>query len=178
MSLDDNQTSIDELLDRAVHACNRGDRAAANSLAAQVLAVDHGNTDAEDLLPDELQPLSHFHDVIIARLLIAAGQLHTARERLDMSLQHAKETGMHFQDAELMRLRAHTFTEHQPRRTALVESLEVARTQHAPLYELRCALDSFDLLGDGDRSLLAGVAERFRGDARWPEYARAERILS
>ncbi|BBX29213.1 hypothetical protein GCM10009632_53320 [Mycolicibacterium alvei] len=50
MSLDDNQTSIDELLDRAVRACNRGDRVATNSLAGQVLAVDHGNTDAEDLL--------------------------------------------------------------------------------------------------------------------------------
>jgi class 3 adenylate cyclase len=42
--------SIDELLDRAVAAINRGDRAAATALAGQVLAVDHGNIDAEDLL--------------------------------------------------------------------------------------------------------------------------------
>jgi class 3 adenylate cyclase len=42
--------SIDELLDRAVAAINRGDRAAATALAGQVLAVDHGNADAEDLL--------------------------------------------------------------------------------------------------------------------------------
>jgi class 3 adenylate cyclase/tetratricopeptide (TPR) repeat protein len=42
--------SIDELLDRAVAAINRGDRATATALAGQVLAVDHGNVDAEDLL--------------------------------------------------------------------------------------------------------------------------------
>ncbi len=50
MNLHEDQTSIDELLDRAVRACNRGDRATAATLAEQVLAVDHGNTDAEDLL--------------------------------------------------------------------------------------------------------------------------------
>ena len=42
--------SIDELLDRAVAAINRGDEVAANALAGQVLAVDRGNADAEDLL--------------------------------------------------------------------------------------------------------------------------------
>ncbi len=43
-------TSIDELLDRAVAAINRGDRAAATALAGQVLAVDARNAEAEDLL--------------------------------------------------------------------------------------------------------------------------------
>ena len=42
--------SIDELLDRAVAAINRGDRVAATALAGQVLAVDRGNAEAEDLL--------------------------------------------------------------------------------------------------------------------------------
>ena len=42
--------SIDELLDRAVAAINRGDRVTATALAGQVLAVDRGNADAEDLL--------------------------------------------------------------------------------------------------------------------------------
>ena len=41
---------IDELLDRAVSAINRGDRAVATALAEQVFAVDDGNADAEDLL--------------------------------------------------------------------------------------------------------------------------------
>ena len=46
----ENNASIDELLDRAVRAGNSGDRVTATALADQVLAVDHGNHDAEDLL--------------------------------------------------------------------------------------------------------------------------------
>jgi class 3 adenylate cyclase/tetratricopeptide (TPR) repeat protein len=42
--------SIDELVDRAVSAINRGDPMTATALAGQVLAIDHGNADAEDLL--------------------------------------------------------------------------------------------------------------------------------
>ena len=42
--------SVDELLDRAVAAINRGDRAAATVLAGQVLAFDRDNVDATDLL--------------------------------------------------------------------------------------------------------------------------------
>ena len=44
-------SSIDELLDRAVAAINRGDRASASALAAQVLAVDGSNADAEGFSP-------------------------------------------------------------------------------------------------------------------------------
>ena len=42
--------SVDELLDRAVQAINRGDRAAADALAEQVLAFDSSNVEAEELL--------------------------------------------------------------------------------------------------------------------------------
>lgn len=44
------RSTVDELLDRAVSAINRGDRATADALAGQVLAVDHANVDAEELL--------------------------------------------------------------------------------------------------------------------------------
>ena len=43
-------SSIDDLLDQAVAAINRGDRVTATALADHVLAVDHGNAEAEDLL--------------------------------------------------------------------------------------------------------------------------------
>jgi hypothetical protein len=119
-----------------------------------------------------------FHDAIIGRLLIAAGQPAKARERLEMALLHGQETGMRFQDAELMRLRAHTFTDPNDRRSALAAALEFARHQSATLFELRCLLDSFDLLGEGDRSELADVCRRFRGDARWPEFTRSQLLLS
>lgn len=42
--------SIDELVERAVSAVNRGDSAMATTLASQVLAIDQGNVDAENLL--------------------------------------------------------------------------------------------------------------------------------
>jgi class 3 adenylate cyclase/tetratricopeptide (TPR) repeat protein len=44
------QPTIDELLDRAVRAINRGDRATADALAERVLAVHGSNEDAEELL--------------------------------------------------------------------------------------------------------------------------------
>ncbi len=91
----------------------------------------------------------------LGRLLIAAGQPEKARERLEMALRHSQETGMRFHDAELMRVRAHTLAEPQERRNALTAALEFARHQGATLFELRCLLDSFDLLGDRDRSKLA-----------------------
>ncbi len=55
MSDKEAHASIDELLDRAVRAINRGDRETADALAGQVLAVDGGNPDAEELLaaPDD-----------------------------------------------------------------------------------------------------------------------------
>src|ERR1700730_5256577 len=57
--------SIDELLDRAVAAINRGDRASATALAGQVLAADSANAEAEDLLaapsdPGEIRRLTIF----------------------------------------------------------------------------------------------------------------------
>ncbi len=119
-----------------------------------------------------------FHDAVVSRLLIAAGQPERARERLEMALRHAEDTGMRFHDAELMRLRAHTLIERQSRHEALAAALEFARHQGAALFELRCLLDFFDLVGEGNRSELADAVGRFPGDARWPELARAQRILA
>jgi class 3 adenylate cyclase len=50
VSPSDSSASINDLLDRAVRAINEGDRATANTLAAEVLSVDRGNPEAEDLL--------------------------------------------------------------------------------------------------------------------------------
>ncbi|WP_024441227.1 adenylate/guanylate cyclase domain-containing protein [Mycobacterium sp. UM_WGJ] len=50
MSVSEEPAEIDELLDHAIQAANSGDRATASALAEQVLTVDIGNQDAEDLL--------------------------------------------------------------------------------------------------------------------------------
>jgi class 3 adenylate cyclase/tetratricopeptide (TPR) repeat protein len=158
---------------KALAALGAGADAATLTARAESLAR---HVDGSRLL--NLNSYLTFHDAVVGRLLIAAGQPEKARERLEMALRHAEETGMRFQDAELMRLRAHTLTDPQERRHALAAALEFARHQGAILFELRCLLDSFDLLGEGDRSELADVCHRFRGDARWPEFARSQLILS
>ena len=62
--------SIDELLDRAVAAINRGDRASATALAGQALAADSANAEAEDLLaapgdPGEIRRLTIFFAALV-----------------------------------------------------------------------------------------------------------------
>jgi len=61
----DGGASIDELLDRAVAAINRGDRVTGTALAGQVLVADSANAEAEDLLaapsdPGEIRRLTIF----------------------------------------------------------------------------------------------------------------------
>ncbi len=158
---------------KALTALNAGADAATLMAGAEKIAL---HVDGSRLM--HLNIYLTFKDAIIGRLLIAAGQPEKARERLEMALRHSQETGMRFHDAELMRVRAHTLAEPQERRNALTAALEFARHQGATLFELRCLLDSFDLLGDRDRSKLADAVRRFPGDARWPEFARAQEILS
>ena len=88
-----------------------------------------------------------FYDAVLGRLLIAAGQPEQARARLDTALQLARDTGMRFYDAELLRLRAHTHTDPDARRADIAAALDLARRQGATLFELRAALDDFDLRG-------------------------------
>ncbi|MGA5545605.1 ATP-binding protein [Mycobacterium sp. NPDC051198] len=158
---------------KAVAAMRAGADAA--TLEAAAAKVARG-VDGSRLL--HLRVYLTFHDAVIGRLLIAAGQPDKARERLEMSLQQAGVSGMHFHDAELMRLRAHTLPAESARRAALADALKFARGQGAALFELRCLLDSFELFGDGDRESLATSVHRFGSATRWPEHARAERILS
>src|SRR6476659_6206890 len=77
--------SIDELLDRAVAAINRGDRATATALAGQVLAADGANAEAEDLLaapsdPGEIRRLTIlFADLVDSTVLSTREEPETYR---------------------------------------------------------------------------------------------------
>ena len=95
-----------------------------------------------------------------------------------MALRHADDTGMHFYDAELMRVRAHTLSTPDDRRAALAAALGLARHQDATLFEIRCLVDSFALLGEGDRPELHRLVSRLPEDGNWPEMVRAQRILA
>ena len=84
---------------------------------------------------------------------------------------------MRFYDAELLRLRAHTHTDPDARQADIGAALELARRQGATLFELRAALDDFELRGEPARAALIDVASRIPTNSAWPELARAQAAL-
>ena len=113
-----------------------------------------------------------FYDAILARLLTAAGRPDDARARLQTALDLADDTGMHFYDAELLRLRAHTTDDPAQRHADLVAAIDLARDQDAWLFELRAAIDDFGSGGDSARDALTIAVGRFPAEAPWPESPR------
>ncbi len=118
-----------------------------------------------------------FFDCYAGRLLIAAGRLDEARACLDAGLKLADDTGMCFYDAELLRLRARTHPDPDAREADLAAALALARGQGATLFELRSALDDFELRGPEARSAVTDVVSRMPTDYEWPELARAQAHL-
>jgi hypothetical protein len=118
-----------------------------------------------------------FYDAILARLLIASGELPEARERLQIGLELAERTRMHFYDAELLRLRAHTSDDVEARRVDLQTAWELAQRQHAPIFQLRSATDLFKLDGASARQALSDTLSLFPAGISWPEVAPARTLL-
>ena len=85
---------------------------------------------------------------------------------------------MCFYDAELLRLRGHTHNDPAARRADIAAARDLARRQGATLFELRAALDDFDLRGDEARAALIDVAERMPSDCTWPELERVRVSLA
>jgi hypothetical protein len=119
-----------------------------------------------------------FFDGVLAQLLMVVGEPQQARDRLDAALVLAQDTGMHFYDAELLRLRAHTHTDPSAIGVDLQAALDLAHRQGAHLFELRAALDGFDLHGFSSRAALAAALSRMPTDAAMPEVARARAALA
>jgi class 3 adenylate cyclase/tetratricopeptide (TPR) repeat protein len=110
------------------------------------------------------------------RILLAVGEAAQAREQLTGALSLADMTGMHFYDAELLRLRALASDDAAERRDGLARAIQLARTQGATLFELRCALDDYQIRGEQARSTLADALTRLP-TGEWPECQRAESLL-
>jgi hypothetical protein len=117
------------------------------------------------------------YDCVLGQLLTADGRPDEARTRIDTGLRLAEDTEMHFYDAELLRARAHTHTEPEARAADVADAIALARRQNAPLFELRAALDDFDLRGQVARAVLADAAARLPADSALPEVARAQALL-
>ncbi|WP_082682773.1 adenylate/guanylate cyclase domain-containing protein [Mycobacterium sp. GA-1285] len=116
-------------------------------------------------------------DGILGRLLITAGEPESARKRLEIGLARARETGMHFYDAELLRLRAQT-ADPARQRAELATALELARRQGALLFELRTALDDLYFRGRDAAGALADVVARIPAGAEWPALAAVRAAIA
>jgi class 3 adenylate cyclase/tetratricopeptide (TPR) repeat protein len=125
----------------------------------------------------ELNLYITFYDSVIARLLIAAGQRGQARACLDTALALARDTGMCFYDAELLRLRARTHTDPDARQADVGAAVELAHRQGATLFELRAALDDFELRGEPARANLIKAVNHMPPDSGFPELVRAQARL-
>jgi class 3 adenylate cyclase/tetratricopeptide (TPR) repeat protein len=185
---------IDDISDRAtrygfdewvmISDCNR-------STLAATLSLVRGETDPAVLAEHvaaltgvvelwralETKTFLACYDGTLAQLLLASGMVEQARERVDLALQMADETGMHFYDAELLRIRAHTHADSDARHTGLRAAIELARKQGATNFEIRAAADDFLLLGGIARQPLADALSRCPADQRWPVLARARALL-
>jgi class 3 adenylate cyclase len=143
-------------------------------LAVHIVAI---TASLENLRAIGVNIYTTVYDGILGRLLIAAGQSEAARERLDFGLALAQDTGMCFYDAELLRLRAHTHHDPAARQLDITAALELARRQGATLFELRAALDDFELRGEPASAGVADAADRIPADYAWPELGRARVVL-
>jgi hypothetical protein len=117
-------------------------------------------------------------DGALAQLLTAAGRREEAGAQLDTALTLGRHIEMRFYEAELLRLRAHTHTDSDARQADLAAALSVARRQGADLYELRAALDDFELRGEPARAALDDVAGRFAADSPLPERQRYLSVMA
>ncbi|MEW5810771.1 MAG: protein kinase [Actinomycetota bacterium] len=117
------------------------------------------------------------YDCVIGWLLIAAGRLDEARERINAALQIAEDTQMHFFDAELLRARAKTHTDPDVGAADLSVAMALARHQGAPLYELRAALDDVDLRGESAIQQVADALSRLPDECTLAEVVRARALL-
>ena len=117
------------------------------------------------------------YDCVLGQLLTAAGRPDEARARLDIALQIAADTDMHFYDAELLRSRAGTHSDPDARAADLAAAIALARSQGAPLFELRAALDDFELRGQPARAALADAVTRLASESPLPEVMRARALL-
>jgi hypothetical protein len=145
------------------------------ALAAHIATI---TTFLDTLRTIEVNIYTTIFDGVLGRLLIAAGQPEAARERLDIGLALAQDTGMCFYDAELLRLRAQTHDNPAARQAEINGALELARRRTATLFELRAALDDLELRGETASAAVADAINRIPVNNAWPELARARAALS
>jgi predicted ATPase len=118
----------------------------------------------------------------------AQGDAEGALTRIDEALALAGETGEHWSDAFLHRLRGAIRLKRDPANTALAEeafltAIAIAQQQKARSFELRAALDLARLYNSTSRSadahaVLASALKGFSPTPEFPEIAEAQMLLT
>lgn len=121
--------------------------------------------------------LTMAYDVVAVRLLLAAGDRATARDRVDVVLALTETTQMRFCDPELLRLRSATHDDPEARRLDLAAARELAQRQESLVYELNATTDDFVLNGEIAREALVDVVSRFASDTPLRALDQARRLL-
>ncbi|SHW19235.1 adenylate/guanylate cyclase family protein [Mycobacteroides abscessus subsp. abscessus] len=142
------------------------------SVDAQIINLDNW-IQAQAAL--EIKPFLCVYSATAAGLLMKAGRMPEARERLDAALGLTDQLEARFYDAELLRLRAHTH-DGQDRRSDLAASYRLATQQGATVFRLRAAIDLFELDPDTRQELVDTMA-LLPQDSDWPEIDRARALL-
>ena len=145
-----------------------------SELNAQVESLDAMINTWRDLQARVLLP---FYDGILARLLTAAGRTGEAQEQLNKTLRFADETGVHYYDAQLLRLRAQTQEDGDQRGADIAAAIELARRQGAAVFELQAAADDVEQRGRLAHPVLVEAMAHFPPDSTWPGLARAHALL-
>jgi hypothetical protein len=117
-------------------------------------------------------------DARAAQLLIAVGRRAEARDQITAGLQLGDETGMHYYDAELLRLRSATHEDHGLRQKDLTAAYDLARKQGAPVFALRAALDDYQLRGEPALGRVAEAVAMFAPNSSWPDLDRGRDLLN
>ena len=176
------QHGFDEYL--MVATCNKATLAARNAMVSgkavpadlqRHIANMTGVVDAWRAA--EMKTFLACYDTVLAWLLTAAGMTDEARKRVELALKMSDETGMHFYDAELLRVRAHTHDDRDARKAGLQAAIDLARTQGGAVFELRAAADNYALFGGSAKTALEDALSHFPKEQSWPELARARALL-
>ena len=165
--------------------------AATNRLALAARRALADNLDPEALQPHiqnmtavvdswraaELKAYLAIFEGQLVRLHTAAGDVAAARACAARALEMMEETGIATHKTDLLRALAHTFDDREAQYAGLQHAIEVAREQGAVVYELRCAADAFELVGEPARPALEEALSKICADQDWPELARARALL-
>jgi predicted ATPase len=118
----------------------------------------------------------------------AQGDAEAALSRIDEALALAGETGEHWSDAFLHRLRGEILLKRDPANTALAEeafltAIAVAQQQKARSFQLRAALALAKLYQSAGRvadahAVLASALKGFSPTPEFPEITEAQTLLS